>query len=662
MCHNRLTNASSPYLLQHKDNPVHWWEWGEEALQKAQAQDKPILLSIGYSACHWCHVMAHESFEDQETADLMNQLFINIKVDREERPDIDYIYMRALHSLGEQGGWPLTMFLTPFGEPFWGGTYFPPTARYGRPSFKEVLGSIAHAYETNRDAIEDNKQILLQALQKDTASREGDGIDVTLLTAAAQKISSIQDPINGGLNGAPKFPQASVQEVLFRAAVRESSLPYREQFLQYLDRMGEGGIYDHLGGGLARYAVDSKWLIPHFEKMLYDNAQYIQQLSWAYAATGDTAYKKRIDDVVGWIEREMSLPDGILASALDADSEGEEGKFYVWSYEEIEKLITNTGQLDALKKFYDVAPDGNWEGKIILNRLAADSIPTDKEKRDLDAAFRILFTEREKRIRPHRDDKALTDWNAMTVVALISAFDNVSCESNRTLATRVFAATREQKNTPLPHSTRLGKIGADAFAADYAWMARAALALARTEPDEQVRAEYYQDAEKYLAILKNEFKSDEGGFFFTSHTADKTVIRPLHAYDEATPNYNSVAALAFIEHWVLTDSEESREIADQIISRFGPLIAKNVTGTSSLLNAFDTRIRFKKVILPSAGDADQRATLTQAIIRKADPAIIMEHYPGPASNKLPINFSQNEALYICSEDGCSLPITDPSQF
>lgn len=360
MSRNRLTNASSPYLLQHQNNPVHWWEWSKEALEEAQKTNKPILLSVGYSACHWCHVMAHESFEDEATAALMNEHFVNIKVDREERPDIDQIYMQALHMLGQQGGWPLTMFLTPEGDPFWGGTYFPKEARHGSPAFKDILTAISQSFIADRDTIEENRQAISQALNKPPT--EASPLSSFLITAAGKQLFNMQDDVEGGMKGAPKFPQASVQELIFRTSKAQKNTFMRDQFLKTTAAISQGGIYDHVGGGLARYAVDSIWLVPHFEKMLYDNAQFIEHLSWAYQETGDELFHIRIQEVVDWLERDMKLPEGGFASSMDADSEGVEGKYYVWSYDELKSLLP-AEHFDLFITTYDVTPDGNWKAR-----------------------------------------------------------------------------------------------------------------------------------------------------------------------------------------------------------------------------------------------------------------------------------------------------------
>ncbi|HFD16517.1 MAG TPA: thioredoxin domain-containing protein, partial [Rhodospirillales bacterium] len=405
---NALADATSPYLLQHKDNPVAWRPWGPEALAEARRLDRPILLSVGYAACHWCHVMAHESFEDPATAELVNRHFVPIKVDREERPDVDALYQQALALLGQPGGWPLTMFLTPEGEAFWGGTYFPPEPRFGRPGFRQVLARIAELWAGDRDRLFANRDAIREALGRLNRPERG-ALDPDARAAAARRLASLFDPAHGGLGGPPKFPQAPVLAFLWRMA-RHHALPELEQpVLHTLRRICQGGIYDHLGGGFARYAVDERWLVPHFEKMLYDNGQLLELLAEAHAATGDPLFATRIAETVGWLEREM-LTEGGFAASLDADSEGEEGRYYLWTPEEIEAVL---GPDDAARfgAVYGVAPEGNFEGRTVLARLGEQGLRPPAEEAELAALRARLLEARHRRVPPARDDKVLADWN-----------------------------------------------------------------------------------------------------------------------------------------------------------------------------------------------------------------------------------------------------------
>src|SRR5262245_55600819 len=397
MTRNNLDGETSPYLLQHRDNPVHWQPWGEAALKRARDESKPILLSVGYAACHWCHVMAHESFENPEIAGLMNELFINIKVDREERPDLDSIYQQALALLRQPGGWPLTMFLTPDGRPFFGGTYFPPEPRYGRPGFPEVLEKISEAFHANANAVAQNAAAIGDALAKLSQPESGDGIPLDIYQPIAERLLSNVDMENGGIGDAPKFPHVPAFELLWRAWLRSHDARYRDAVTLTLIRMCQGGIYDHLGGGFARYTVDAAWLVPHFEKMLYDNAQLLQLLTLVWQETRDKLFSDRIHETIEWTLREMRAspnPQGkrAFASSLDADSEHEEGKFYVCTEAEIDRLLGNDAEF--FKTIYDVTPEGNWEHKVILNRTDHPDLASPEEEKELASCRRKLMEAR----------------------------------------------------------------------------------------------------------------------------------------------------------------------------------------------------------------------------------------------------------------------------
>ncbi|MEZ5889307.1 MAG: thioredoxin domain-containing protein [Xanthobacteraceae bacterium] len=503
---NRLARETSPYLLQHKNNPVDWWPWGPDALAEAKRANKPILLSVGYAACHWCHVMAHESFEDAATAAVMNELFVNIKVDREERPDIDQIYMTALHLLGQQGGWPLTMILTPDGEPVWGGTYFPNTSRYGRPSFTDVLREIARLFREEPHRVEHNREALMARLA-DRAQPEGRAtIGLAQLGSIAEQLAGAMDPLHGGLRGAPKFPQCSMLEFLWRAGQRvdnrsqPSEAPPSEPMNVFFDlvelsleRMCEGGIYDHLGGGFSRYSVDERWLVPHFEKMLYDNAQLLELLALAHARTGHPLFRQRAAETVGWLEREMLTAEGAFCASLDADSEGEEGKFYVWSLAEIESLLP-ADEAAFFAQRYDVTAEGNFEGHTILNRLqrldkfartragqgfALAPMDANEEQR-LAALRQALLDARARRVRPGLDDKVLADWNGLMIAALANAGSLLDEPGWIALARRAFdfIAREMTRGDRLGHSWRAtARLLFPGLASDFAAMIRAALAL-----------------------------------------------------------------------------------------------------------------------------------------------------------------------------------------
>ncbi|HEV1999522.1 MAG TPA: thioredoxin domain-containing protein, partial [Xanthobacteraceae bacterium] len=480
---NRLARETSPYLLQHQHNPVAWWPWGPEAFAEARARSKPVLLSVGYAACHWCHVMAHESFEDDATAAVMNELYVNIKVDREERPEVDEIYMSALHHLGEQGGWPLTMFLDSDGNPIWGGTYFPKESRYGRPAFVAVLREFSRVFHDEPQKIQQRRE----ALNEHLAARARPVGKIVFgrreLDELAGRIIPLIDPMHGGLKGAPKFPQASIFEFLWRAGERTAEARFFAAAELTLRQMSQGGIYDHLGGGFSRYSVDERWLVPHFEKMLYDNAQLLELLALAFLRTGNPLFRERAAETVGWLRREMVINGGAFASSLDADSEGEEGKFYVWSAAEIEREL---GPADTafFAAHYDVTAGGNFEGHTILNRLKAPPRAEDDEKR-LIVLRDKLFAARTKRVRPGLDDKALADWNGLMIAALANAGAALAEDEWIATAARAFRFVAESmtKGDRLGHSGRAGRLTFPGLSSDYAAMIRAAIALHQATGD-----------------------------------------------------------------------------------------------------------------------------------------------------------------------------------
>ena len=595
---NRLSSATSPYLLQHAHNPVAWWQWGPEALATAQREGKPILLSVGYAACHWCHVMAHESFEDEATAAVMNELFVNIKVDREERPDIDQIYMNALHLLGEQGGWPLTMFLTPAGEPVWGGTYFPKESRYGRPAFVDVLREVSRLFKEEPDKIAQNRDALLARLSEKARPEGKVTMGLKELDAAATQVGNMFDSVNGGLRGAPKFPQPAIMEMLWRAGIRTGDKRFFETIEHSLDRMSEGGIYDHLGGGFSRYSVDEKWLVPHFEKMLYDNAQLLELLALAFQRSGTQLFAQRARETVEWLKREMTTQEGAFAASLDADSEGEEGKFYVWSYDELLKVLgSDDGEYFA--RHYDVTPHGNFEHHNILNRL------TEREHSAADdvrlAQLRpSLLAVRELRVRPGLDDKVLADWNGLMIAALVNAGVILDEPSWIAMARRAFdfiagSMTRDgRQETRLGHSFRAGKTLFPGMASDYAAMIRAALALYEASGERKL----LEQALAWQRALDAHYAdADTGGYYLTADDAGDLLLRPHSTSDDATPNPNAVAAGNLVRLAVLTGDSAWRDKADRLIEGILSAAGRNLFGHVALLNALDLRLRAAEIVL-----------------------------------------------------------------
>jgi uncharacterized protein len=656
---NRLARETSPYLLQHKNNPVAWWPWGPEALAEAKRANKPILLSVGYAACHWCHVMAHESFEDDATAAVMNELFVNIKVDREERPDIDQIYMAALHHLGEQGGWPLTMFLTPKGEPIWGGTYFPNSSRYGRPAFVDVLREIARLFGEEPQKIEQNRAALMDRLAG--AARKGGTavIGAAELDNAARQLGGIIDPVNGGTRGAPKFPQASLFELLWRAALRTGEARYFAAVDITLHHICEGGIYDHLGGGFSRYSVDERWLVPHFEKMLYDNAQLLELLAIAHLRFDKKLYRQRAEETVAWLAREMTNAGGAFCASLDADSEGEEGKFYVWSYDEVlRQLGIEDGEFFA--RHYDVAPQGNFEGHNILNRLKPQE-RSDADEIRLAALREKLLAARATRIRPGLDDKILADWNGLMIAALANASQMLGEPSWLDMAQRAFAFIMREmtRGDRLGHSWREGQLKFPGLASDFAAMIRAALAL-----HEATGMQHYLDqALAWQNALDRDYAdNDAGTYYLTAADAEGLVIRPASTADEATPNHNAVAAQNLIRLALLAGDDSWREKADRLIAAVAPHALENLYMHMALFNAVDLRLRAAEIVVAGEG-AGAEALLAAA--RKIPPldrvvlhARAADALPAhPARAQIEAAKGQTQA-FVCIGETCSLPVTD----
>lgn len=552
---NRLNAAQSPYLLQHKTNPVDWYEWGEEAFAAARAENKPILLSVGYSACHWCHVMAHESFEDPDTAAIMNQDFINIKLDREERPDIDHIYQQALALTGEPGGWPLTMFLTPKAEPFFGGTYFPPTSMYGRPGFPAVLSGIADSWKTEQDKIEHNVAAIVQGLKQEAQSKSGAPPDQAKIDQTAQKLISGFDPKYGGFGTAPKFPQLPLMDFLWRYSLTCDDMIYRKACLISLDNICQGGIYDHLGGGFYRYSTDEYWLVPHFEKMLYDNALMVRLLTAVYPDTQSRLYKARIVETIDWALAEMKIADSdLFATALDADSADDQGQsgeglYYIWDDREIEEILG--ADLADFKKIYDIREGGNWQGRHIPNRLKHQEIFNEKKEALLKEVRAQLKTARDKRPRPQRDDKVLTDCNAMMVIALAEAGMCFEQPDWIDQAVRTYQAL--QTEPPLAHARMGDQASAAGLLEDYGWMIRAACSLYQITQE----ADYLDQARNFLAEIEKRFKDEQqGGYFMADIDARDVLLRCKTVYDTAVPSGNAVVLQALVDLAALTEEAD----------------------------------------------------------------------------------------------------------
>jgi uncharacterized protein YyaL (SSP411 family) len=672
---NELSQAASPYLLQHAKNPVHWRMWGEAALKEAQTLDKPILLSVGYAACHWCHVMAHESFEDAATAAVMNELFVNIKVDREERPDIDHIYMSALHALGERGGWPLTMFLTPLGEPFWGGTYFPKESNYGRPSFVRVLKSVAEAFRTEPARIKQNTGIIGQELAKRVAGGGDAGLGLAQLDDLAPRMTGIIDPVHGGISGAPKFPNAPILELLWRAGARLGKSPYRDLVKLTLTNMSEGGIYDHLGGGYARYSTDARWLVPHFEKMLYDNAQILELLALCQHEFGGELFAALARETVAWLTREMTNSGGAFCASLDADSEGVEGKFYVWTYAEIEALL---GMEDAafFGKFYDAAESGNWDDEahggrvIILNRLKADAATPDDEAR-LAPLRAKLFAARETRVHPGLDDKILADWNGLMIAALVHAATLFHKPEWIALAARAYAfisATMQysdaQGNRRLAHSWRAGVLVTPGLALDHAAMMGAALALHETRNFGSLplpARDYLADAIGWAEAMEAYHRDPASGLLdMAAKDAGDVILRLAPTADDAIPNAHPMYLAALVRLAGLTGDARWLARADALFAAVSAPVRSNLVSHAGILNALDFRLRAKEIV--TAGprrralyEAALGVPFTARIVTDIDrPEDVPQSHPARAQ----VALAGEAAAFVCSGGMCSLPVRD----
>ncbi len=666
MTSNRLGEESSPYLKQHKDNPVHWQSWGDEAFLMAKESGKPIMLSIGYAACHWCHVMAHESFEDDETAALMNELYVNIKVDREERPDVDSIYMTSLAMMGQQGGWPLTMFLTPEGKPYWGGTYFPPTSRYGHPGFSDVLRAVSSLFHDQREKVDANIDAILNGLanQADLSQTQAAGTglqSIAEIDAAAEQALSMVDFQNGGMTGAPKFPQPSFQEMLWRAYLRTGNDQFLAAVTTSLIHMCQGGIYDHLGGGFARYSTDAIWLAPHFEKMLYDNAQLLYVMTLVWQKTKSPLFEIRIRETIDWALRELRLEGGAYAGTLDADSpdaEGisREGAFYVWSETDIDQLLG--GDAPEFKDIYDVSESGNWEHTNILNRLNTLDLGSDAAESKLKTSRQILWQAREDRVRPGLDDKILADWNGLMIAALSYAgavFDEPDWINAAKIAFDFILS--DMSNGPrLKHSFCKGEAKTADMLDDYACMIKAALQLYQVTGSQA----YLDQAIIWADTSKAHFWDDAGaGYYLSPNDAHDLIARTRTAFDNATPSGNGVMAENLARLFYLTGVPHYRDQADQLINGFTAKTPNQGANMPSLLAGFETLATGLQVVI--IAKENEGTDLARTAINCGDPNLILAcltpeiELPAdhPAKGKTQID-SQPTA-YVCRGQTCGLP-------
>lgn len=573
---NRLAKESSPYLLQHAHNPVDWYPWGEEAFARARAEDKPVLVSIGYAACHWCHVMERESFENETVAAVMNEHFINIKVDREERPDVDHLYMDAVQAISGSGGWPLNVFLTPEGKPFYGGTYFPPQRAYNRASWTEVLLALSRSFREKRDEVEQQAENLtghLQASNSFGAAPSGVEFTESQMDAAFQAVMKTADREWGGFGRAPKFPQTFTINFLLAYGHLAGKNEAVEQALLSLDKMMQGGIYDHVGGGFARYSTDAEWLAPHFEKMLYDNALLVMSYADAYALTKNEDYRRVIDETLAFVERELLHRDGGFYSALDADSEGEEGKFYVWNDREVKSILGPDAPVFC--DYFDIRPGGNWEGKSIpwvkqppADFARANGLQANALAQIIANGKQALLAARSRRVRPQLDDKVLLNWNALMNAAFSKAYAATGDHRYKSLAEKnmAFLLTAFGDEDRLHHSWKDGEARHPPFLDDYAFLIAALLELAQVT----ARFSYLDRAAKLAeAVLKN--YADPAGplFFYTAEGQKDILLRKKEIYDGATPSGNSVMACNLYRLAVLLERPEWQQRAEEMLRAMG---------------------------------------------------------------------------------------------
>ena len=642
---NRLAGETSPYLQQHKDNPVDWYPWGEEAFARARAEDKPILLSVGYSSCHWCHVMAHESFEDPDVAALMNELFVSVKVDREERPDVDAIYMDAVQALTGHGGWPMTVFLTPDGRPFYGGTYYPKEPSHGMPAFVQLCRAVAEAWHENRDEVAGQADRLTKAIGRAVELAPSDGpVDRSLLDGAGAALRAEFDPQWGGFGRAPKFPQESSLELLLRAAARGDRHELLSMVTTTLDAMASGGIYDHLGGGFARYSTDAFWMVPHFEKMLYNQALLGRAYLHAWQLTGERRYRQVLDETVGYVLRDLRHPEGGLYSAEDADSEGEEGRFYVWRPEEIEEVLGT--EAPAAMDWWGMTKAGNFEGANILHRPVRGDLVRPPQ---IERSRQLLFEAREGRVRPGLDDKVLTEWNGLFLATLAEAAAATGDAGWLAAAIQtgefLLRELRRDDGRWL-RSWQGGRAQHLAYASDHAALVDAFTRLAEATGEARWVAEARATADAMLELF---WDPVQGGLFTTGDDAEELITRPKDVFDGAVPSANSVAAVALLRLGSLVGDPAYIERAGAILALLREPMARQPTAFSELLAAVD---------LATAGVTEvavvgDRRDLVSAVHQRYLPNAVLAWGEPYAT---PLFEGRTEGMaYVCRDYACREP-------
>jgi uncharacterized protein YyaL (SSP411 family) len=664
---NRLADETSPYLRQHADNPVDWYPWGDEAFAKARAEAKPVMLSVGYSSCHWCHVMAHESFEDSDVAGIMNRLFVNVKVDREERPDVDGIYMQSVQAMTGRGGWPMTVFLTPEGRPFFGGTYFPKEDRHGMPGFVRVLEAVDEAWRTRRDDLLEQAGKLTNALERSGDLGTGDlrpDPSADILARAYDSVRTQYDQQFGGFGGAPKFPQAMTLDFLLRTYVRNQATETLDMVRVSLDAMAAGGMYDQAGGGFHRYSTDAYWLVPHFEKMLYDQALLTGAYLHAYLVTSEARYRRVVEDTIGYVLRDLRHVQGGFFSAEDADSEGVEGKFYLWSREEIERVAAEDAP--EVIRYFGVTDAGNFEdphtgyrGNIlhVVDR-------TDERPEAVRRALPKLLAAREQRTRPGLDDKVLLAWNALFLRVLAEAAAALErddwMEAARVNARFLLTGLRRD-DARLLRSWQDGRAHHLAYAEDYAALVEALVTLAEVDD-----VAWLEDARRVADEMLRLFHDDENGAFFTTGAdAESLIVRPKEIQDNATPAENSLAANGLLRLAALTGDARYKAPAAQILRLLGPVLSEHATAFAYLLGALE---RLVTPPLEIAIVAEQNGTpLRREVTARLLPAsVAVTAPPGTGADLTPLLADRplvdgKPTAYVCEHFACRQPVTTPEE-
>jgi uncharacterized protein YyaL (SSP411 family) len=673
---NRLIKETSPYLLQHAHNPVDWYPWGEEAFDTARREQKPVLLSIGYSACHWCHVMEQESFEDEAIAKLMNENFVNIKVDREERPDLDQIYMNAVQVMTQHGGWPMTVFLTPEGIPFYAGTYFPPEDRYNMPGFPRVLISLAEAYRDRPDDIKQTATSVLNELQRAAATSESDdGLSVELLNAAYRGTIRNYDSTNGGFGSAPKFPPAMSLEFLLHHFYRTGEPEALTIVRHTAQMMAQGGIYDHLGGGFHRYSTDARWLVPHFEKMLYDNALLSRFYLHYYQLSGDKAARAVAEGILDYVVREMTDPQGGFYSTQDADSEGEEGRFFVWSLDEVTQILSETDAAHYAA-YYNITQSGNFEGKNILNvtRDVAEVASAQKLRPEqlndvLERGRSKLFLARESRIKPARDEKILTAWNGLMLASFAEAVVILRRPDYAAVAKNNadFVLRNLRRERLLLRTYKDGQAKLNAYLDDYAFLIDGLLTLFETAGD----LRWFEEAVALTETMIQEFWDEQdGGFFYTGNSHEELIVRSRDLFDNATPSGNSVAADVLLRLGLLTDNADYQRRAETILRLNANMIRRYPAGFGRMLCALDFHLgRPKELAVIGQPDSEQTQLLLNEIWRPyLANKVVAQAAPddNQASSLIPLlrdrpQLDGKPTVYVCENFTCRQPATEPKE-